>query len=51
MIKFAAAAHALDERAAALEAALCIRRAGADAIITYYAEQLVGWLAEQGGKR
>ena len=40
MLKFACAAGALDEKAAALEAALCIRRAGADAIITYYAEEL-----------
>jgi porphobilinogen synthase len=47
MLKLAGAASALDERAAALEAALCIRRAGADAIITYYAEQLVGWLEER----
>jgi porphobilinogen synthase len=45
MLKFAGAASALDEKAAALEAALCIRRAGADAIITYYAEQLVQWIA------
>jgi porphobilinogen synthase len=47
MLKLAGAASALDERAAALEAALCIRRAGADAIITYYAEQLAEWLAEE----
>jgi porphobilinogen synthase len=44
MLKFAGAASALDEKAAALEAALCIRRAGADAIITYYAEELIRWI-------
>jgi porphobilinogen synthase len=47
MLKAAAAAGAIDERRAALEAMLCIRRAGADAIITYYAEALCGWLAER----
>jgi porphobilinogen synthase len=46
MLKAAAAAGAIDERRAALEAMLCIRRAGADAIITYYAEELCAWLAE-----
>jgi porphobilinogen synthase len=44
MLKLAGAAGALDEKAAALEAALCLRRAGADAIITYYAEQIIAWL-------
>jgi porphobilinogen synthase len=44
MLKFAGAASALDEKAAALEAALCIRRAGADAIITYFAEELIEWI-------
>ena len=46
MLKFAGAAAALDEKAAALEAALCIRRAGADAIITYFAEELIRWITE-----
>jgi porphobilinogen synthase len=46
MLKFAGAASALDEKAAALEAALCIRRAGADAIITYFAEELIQWITE-----
>jgi porphobilinogen synthase len=45
MLKFAGAASALDEKAAALEAALCIHRAGADAIITYFAEELIEWIA------
>ncbi len=45
MLKAAAAAGGLAEREAALEAALCIRRAGADAIITYYAESICEWMA------
>jgi porphobilinogen synthase len=36
----------LDEKAAALEALLSIRRAGASAILTYYALQAARWLAE-----
>ncbi|MDP6439992.1 MAG: porphobilinogen synthase [Candidatus Brocadiia bacterium] len=44
MLKFAARADAIDEQAAALESVLCIRRAGADAVITYYAEDVCGWL-------
>ena len=45
MIKFAAAAGALDERAAAVESVTAMFRAGADAVDTYYAEQLARWLA------
>lgn len=44
MVKAAAERGWLDERAAALETALAIRRAGADLIITYWAKELVGWL-------
>jgi len=44
MIRFAAAAGAVDERAAALEVTSAIKRAGADLIITYYAEALAEWL-------
>jgi porphobilinogen synthase len=36
----------LDERSAALEALLSIRRAGASAILTYYAIRAARWLAE-----
>ena len=46
MIRAAAANGWLDERAAALESLLAIRRAGADMIITYYAEDAARWLAE-----
>lgn len=44
MIKAAAMAGWLDEKAVALEITAAIKRAGADLIISYYAEQLAGWL-------
>jgi porphobilinogen synthase len=44
MLKAAAANDWIDERAAALESLLSIRRAGADAIVTYYAKEAAGWL-------
>src|SRR3954447_16743104 len=44
MLKHAAAAGALDERAAALETLTAIRRAGADLVITYYAKDAAAWL-------
>ena len=43
-LKAAAANGWLDEKAAALEVTSAIRRAGADLIITYFAEQLADWL-------
>jgi porphobilinogen synthase len=43
----AAADHGwLDERAVVLESLLCIRRAGADAILTYFAREAARWLQE-----
>jgi len=36
----------LDERAIALESLLAMRRAGADAILTYFAKRAAEWLAE-----
>ncbi|MBV9335084.1 MAG: porphobilinogen synthase, partial [Solirubrobacterales bacterium] len=44
MVKAAAAAGYLDERAAVLEALTCIRRAGADIVITYHAKEAAQWL-------
>ncbi len=44
MIKAAAAAGDLDERAAALESLTAIRRAGADVIVTYWAKDFGSWL-------
>ena len=43
-IKAAAQRGWLDEKRAALEVTSAIRRAGADIIITYFAQQLAGWL-------
>jgi porphobilinogen synthase len=46
MIKAAAARGWLDERGAAVEVLTSIKRAGADIIITYFSEQLAGWLQD-----
>jgi porphobilinogen synthase len=47
MVKAAAAAGHLDERATVLEALTSIRRAGADAVITYHAKDAARWLSER----
>ena len=44
MLKAAAANGWIDERAAVLETLTSIRRAGADAIVTYYAKEAALWL-------
>jgi porphobilinogen synthase len=44
MLKAAAASGWLDERAAVVETLTSIRRAGADAIVTYYAKEAAPWL-------
>ncbi len=44
MVKAAAAAGHLDERAAALESLTAIRRAGAEIVISYWARDLASWL-------
>ena len=44
MVKAAAAAGYLDERATVLEALTAIRRAGADLVITYHAKEAARWL-------
>ena len=36
----------LDERSAVLEALVSMKRAGADAILTYFARRVAGWLRE-----
>ncbi len=46
MVKAAAAAGSLDERAAVLEAITAIRRAGADIVITYHAKDAAEWLRD-----
>jgi porphobilinogen synthase len=45
MIMAAAGNGWLDERAVAMEALMCIKRAGADAILTYFAKRAAEWLA------
>lgn len=47
MIKAAAKAGLVNEKAIALESLLSIKRAGADIIITYYALEASKWLKEQ----
>ena len=49
MLKAAAGNGWLDERQAVLESLLCIRRAGASAILSYHALDAARWLAEPGG--
>lgn len=46
MIKAAAEAGHLDERAMVLETLVGIRRAGADIVLTYFAPQVAAWLKE-----
>lgn len=44
MVKAAAAAGVIDEKAIVLETMTAFKRAGADLIITYYAEKMADWL-------
>jgi porphobilinogen synthase len=44
MVKDAARAGHLDERAAAVEGLVAIKRAGADLVISYWTKELAGWL-------
>jgi porphobilinogen synthase len=48
MVKAAARAGWIDERKVVLEALAGMRRAGADAIISYHAKEAAGWLAAAG---
>ena len=47
MLKAAAQNGWLDERATVLEALLSMKRAGGDAILTYFARDVAGWLKEE----
>ncbi|MCK5481977.1 MAG: porphobilinogen synthase [Gammaproteobacteria bacterium] len=47
MLKAASQNGWLDEQAVVLESLLCIKRAGADAILTYYAKQVGYWLQKE----
>jgi porphobilinogen synthase len=46
LLKAAAERGWVDERAAALESLIGIKRAGADLILSYFAPQMAGWLEE-----
>ncbi len=46
MLMAAGANGWLDERACIMESLTCIKRAGADAILTYFAERAAGWLKD-----
>ena len=46
MLKSASLNGWLDERACVLEALICIKRAGADGILTYFALDAAQWLRE-----
>ena len=46
MLKAGAQAGWIDEKPVVLETLLCFKRAGADAILTYYAKEAAGWLNE-----
>lgn len=46
MLKSAAAAGWIDERAAVLESLVAIKRAGASMILTYFAAAAAGWIAD-----
>ena len=46
MVKAAAAQGWLEERRAALESLIAIKRAGADFVISYWTKDLAGWLGE-----
>jgi len=47
MLMAAAKNDWLNERACVLESLACIKRAGADAILTYFAERVAGWLKQE----
>jgi porphobilinogen synthase len=47
MLKAAAAQGWIQEEAAVMEAMLCFKRAGADAVLTYYAKKIARWLGNR----
>ncbi|MFZ5876261.1 MAG: porphobilinogen synthase [Nitrospirota bacterium] len=49
MLKAAGRAGWLDEERTVVESLLAIRRAGADLIVTYYAQEAARWMREKGG--
>ncbi len=51
MLKAAAEHGWLDQRAAAIESLIGIRRAGADIVVTYFAKDAAAWLAQEATRR
>ena len=51
MIRCAAERGWLKEKETVLESLTCIKRAGADLIITYFAADVAGWLNEKPDKQ
>jgi len=47
MIRAAAERGWIDERSAVMESLTCVKRAGADLVITYFAEEAAGWANEE----
>jgi len=47
MLKAASQNNWIDEKSCVLEALLCFKRAGADAILTYYAKEVAIWIKHQ----
>ena len=47
MLKAASQNNWIDEKSCVLEALLCFKRAGADAILTYYAKEVAMWINNQ----
>jgi len=50
LVKAAARQGWIDERRVVLEALTGMRRAGADVIVTYHAQEAARWLAEEDGR-
>ena len=46
MLKAASQKNWIDEKSTVLETLLCFKRAGADAILTYYAKDAAKWLKD-----
>ena len=45
MLKAASANGWLEEKDVVMESITCLKRAGSDAILTYYAKDIAGWLS------
>ena len=50
MVKAAAAKGWIDEKRIVMESLLCMKRAGADIIISYHAPDVAKWMKEEAGK-